>query len=161
MRAHAAVLVDVAAATVGSIDLAQDVVQEVFCWLWDTRERIEVHGSLRGYLIRAIRNRAYNTLRHERSQRNIESRTQTEQELGTAYTTNTGASDVDAADLRGAVDRALDRLPPRAREIFLLHVDHDLDYAEIAEALGISVGTVRTQMYRATKQLARWLGRWL
>jgi RNA polymerase sigma-70 factor (ECF subfamily) len=52
-----------------------------------------------------------------------------------------------------AVQEAINRLPPRCREIFLLSRDGGLTYAEIARSLEISVKTVETQMGRALKAL--------
>jgi RNA polymerase sigma factor (sigma-70 family) len=52
-----------------------------------------------------------------------------------------------------AVQAAINRLPPRCREIFLLSRDGGLTYAEIARSLEISVKTVETQMGRALKSL--------
>ena len=52
-----------------------------------------------------------------------------------------------------AVRRAIDALPPRCREIFLLSREDGLSYGGIATTLGISVKTVETQMGRALKSL--------
>ena len=69
------------------------------------------------------------------------------------------ASEVELADLRRAVARAIDALPERCRLIFTMSREQDLSYAEIARILDISVKTVETQMGRALKALrARLVG---
>jgi RNA polymerase sigma-70 factor (ECF subfamily) len=60
-----------------------------------------------------------------------------------------------------AIRRAIDALPDRCRQIFLLSREKYLSYAEIAEVLGISVKTVETQMWRALKSLRKSLAPYL
>ena len=52
-----------------------------------------------------------------------------------------------------AIRRAIDDLPARCREIFLLNREQELSYSAIAATLGISIKTVETQMSRALKAL--------
>ena len=56
-------------------------------------------------------------------------------------------------ELKAEMWKALDALPDRRREVFLLSRRHELTYAEIAELLDISVKTVETQMGRALQFL--------
>jgi RNA polymerase sigma-70 factor (ECF subfamily) len=159
VRTYGQALFGVAVAMVGSADLAQDIVQDVFCWLWDTRMVLRINGRVAAYLVRATRNRTYNVLRHERSQRHIAMRTKTSQ--GDAgYTYNAGESSLLERELQRAIEVALETLQPRTREIFLLHIDQGLRYEEIARVLQITVPTVRLQMSRANRQLWRLLREW-
>jgi len=57
------------------------------------------------------------------------------------------------ADLRMLIDAGLARLPESQRQTFVLHVDADLSYREIAESLGISIGTVMSRLYYARQKL--------
>ena len=54
-----------------------------------------------------------------------------------------------------AVIRAIRSLPPRQREIVTLYCIENLTYAEVAEALGVSTGTVKDSMFKAKKALRR------
>ena len=54
---------------------------------------------------------------------------------------------------------ALLRLPDGAREVLLLHDVHGYRHAEIAEQLGLAVGTTKTQLHRARKRLREVLSR--
>ena len=78
-----------------------------------------------------------------------------EEHAGDEEATTTQMADEDASEheVAAAVRSAIDRLPPRCREVFLLSRDGGLTYAEIARTLEISVKTVETQMGRALKSL--------
>jgi RNA polymerase sigma-70 factor (ECF subfamily) len=67
---------------------------------------------------------------------------------------------LEAAELQRALERALATLAPGAREVFLLSRQRGLTYGEIAQALGISVKTVETQMGRALRALRDRLRSW-
>jgi RNA polymerase sigma-70 factor, ECF subfamily len=135
---------------VRSPDTAEELVQDIFLKIWTKRERLTEIGSLKTYLYRAARNQALNHLRRLK----LERRWQEEQAFAGEPTT-TFAADEDASgqELAETVQAAIERLPPRCREIFLLSRDGGLTYAEIARTLEISVKTVETQMGRALKAL--------
>lgn len=62
-------------------------------------------------------------------------------------------ADPDGTDL----DRAVARLPERARQVLVLHDVEGLKHAEIAEVMGISTGTSKAHLHRARRQLREWL----
>jgi RNA polymerase sigma-70 factor (ECF subfamily) len=64
-----------------------------------------------------------------------------------------------AGDLAEAVDEALDRLRPEYREVIVLRAQEDRSYEEIADITGLPLGTVKTYIHRARKELAATLGR--
>ncbi|MCI0702982.1 MAG: RNA polymerase sigma factor [Planctomycetia bacterium] len=57
------------------------------------------------------------------------------------------------ADLRRTIDSALTRLPEAQRQTFVLHVEGELTYREVADALGISIGTVMSRLFYARQKL--------
>ena len=62
----------------------------------------------------------------------------------------------DAVDAAGEWQRvavALTQLPPPERDVLLLHVWEGLPYEDVAEAVGIPVGTVRSRLNRARRRL--------
>jgi len=67
----------------------------------------------------------------------------------------------EGSGLRRDLDAALTRLPPDQRAIFMLRVDEELSYNEIAEALGIPVGTVMSRLNRAREKLRLFLKEYL
>ena len=134
---------------VGSRDRAEDVVEDVFFNIWRARETWEVSGSLRAYLYTATRNQALNA----RKRLGLERR---HLEM-VASQPPRRASPADAEMLgeeaRAAAEQAIAGLPERCREIFLLHREHNLSYAEIAAATGVTTKTVENQLGRAVKLL--------
>ena len=61
-------------------------------------------------------------------------------------------------DLRKALDAALDRIPPKQRETFILFAEAGLSYVEIAEVQEIPIGTVMSRIYNARVKLQSYLG---
>ncbi len=61
-------------------------------------------------------------------------------------------------DLSRALTRAVGRLRPEYREVVLLRYQAGLEYGDIADATGFPLGTVKTYLHRARKELAGWLG---
>ena len=149
-------LVRVAAALVHDHDAAEEVAQDVMHELWRRREALDSSVSLRAYLLRSIRNRSLNHLRHLRVRR------ESETEVEALYDAPLRADQpIIAKELADAVQVAFEDLPPRCREIFELSRIHGLKYAEIAESLGISQKTVEAQMGKALRVMRERLAPWL
>ena len=71
------------------------------------------------------------------------------------------AEQAGADELSIAIERAIDGLPTRCRQVFTLNREHHLSYREISETLGISVKTVEVHMGRALTALRRQLSDWI
>jgi RNA polymerase sigma-70 factor (family 1) len=137
----------------GARDLAEEIVQEVFLFVWERREGWDVRSSVRSYLFTAVRNAALSYLRHERVVRRRES------EVRRLQPEPPPSPDLAAveAETVAAVRRAVERLPERCRLAFTLHREQGLTYAEVAAVLGISPRTVEVQIGRALKSLRKCL----
>ena len=70
------------------------------------------------------------------------------------------AGGLERADLRRLLDRALAELPEAQRRTFVLHADAGLSYREVADVLGISIGTVMSRLYYARQKLRILLEVW-
>lgn len=138
-------------------DVAEELVQDLFLKLWTKREQLSDIETFRTYLYRAARNQALNWLRRQKLERRWQEEHAGDEEATTAQTADEDASEHEVAV---AVRAAIDRLPPRCREVFLLSRDGGLTYLEIARTLDISVKTVETQMGRALKSLRTALQRY-
>lgn len=133
-------------------DLAEDLVQNVFCGLWERRQELQIRESMKNYLYRSVYNAALNSLRHEKVKR-----------VFLAFIEKHGIKEENnIEDLMNKenqdrmvkeLNRVIGRLPEQCREIFMLSRFDGRKSSEIALALNISVRTVETQLYRAMKHL--------
>jgi RNA polymerase sigma-70 factor, ECF subfamily len=144
----------------GRRDLAEELVQDVFCWIWEHRgDWNPADGGVRGYLYRAARNRALNHLKRH----HLECRTAgtlegdpAAPELGRpARSPDATAEQIDFDD---ALARALGELTPRCREACVLHWQHGLTYPEVATAMGVTVKAIEALITRSLKTLRIALG---
>ncbi len=138
-------------------DVAEELAQDAFVRLWERHTRAPVSMAV-AYLYTTARNRAYSHLRHRRVVRGTAQKMALE---AAEPRSETVTAEVHANDLAAAAERAIDELPDRRRLIFLLSRREGLTYAEIADALEITVSTVDTQMSRALKHLRSRLGPYL
>lgn len=129
--------------------VCEEIVQEVFIYLWEKKETIEIRSSLTSYLYSAVKNKCINYIKLELPKNQA-----------TMDIENAGISiemkDFDHRDsqqLAVFIDQAIKSLPPKCRNIFLLSRSGGLTYEEIAEDLNISIKTVENQMSIALKKL--------
>lgn len=122
---------------------AENITQDVFTDLWEKRDFITHIENMNAYLFRLVRNKCLDYLRHKVfEQRYMESlQLSCEEEA------------VEDHDTEILIRAAINSLPQRCRDIFLLSRVEGLKYREISEHLGISVNTVECQMGIALKKL--------
>ncbi|MFA6702619.1 MAG: RNA polymerase sigma-70 factor [Dysgonamonadaceae bacterium] len=129
--------------------MSEEIVQDIFICLWEKKEEINIESSVKSYLLRASKNKSLNYLRNEKTKLNIYNKL--------ANLNNSIAempdSIMNANQLREVINNAIDSLPERCRETYILGKEKDLSYKEIAEELGVSVKTVEAQMGKALKRL--------
>ena len=122
---------------------AEDLVQSALAKTYLAASRIEDRSALDGYVRRAIVNTHISWWRRRRVV-----------ELPTDELPDEGVADhAVASDLQATIRRAVDRLPGRMRAAIMLRYYDDMTDAEVAELLGISLGTVKSTMARAVAKL--------
>ncbi|WP_111307060.1 RNA polymerase sigma factor [Confluentibacter sediminis] len=127
----------------GDRDLTEDIVQDTFFKLWNHRETLRVDCSLSGYLYRITYNNFIDACREKKKQDN-------QLENLRVHVLSNLLDDDDLFNQRlQKVKSAIDQLPPRCKEIFLLNKQSGMRYKEIAEHLGLSVKTVENQIGKA------------
>lgn len=145
-----------AARQVGSVEVAEEVVQEVFFMLWTRRATLGAVRSARGYLYGAVHHRIQNERRRDRSIRRWTAAFAREAHgAGTGTRPAQADAAMYASELSAVVQRAIDALPERCRLVYTFRIGHGLTHAEIAEALGIKVKTVEAQITKAMTALQR------
>jgi RNA polymerase sigma-70 factor (ECF subfamily) len=138
-------------------DVADDVTQEAFLRAWRSLDRFELGRPFGPWVCRIAANLAVNHVRSPRAREeglpdgHAETRTNAPGPLG-ALLDAEGAS---------VLERAMGQLPQEQRAVLVLRVVEELSYAEIAETLGISPGTVMSRLFRARERLAQALSPYL
>jgi len=149
---HAAMVYGVARRVTRDEQLARDVTQEVFAYLWELPHRVDLaKGSLRGYLALVAHRRAVDEVR--RSER----RTRAEAALDLPEQSDGHEAEiVDAAAATWRDQRLaalVDALPEDQRTAVRLAYFNGLTYRQVAEALGIAEGTAKSRLRLALARL--------
>lgn len=133
---------------------ALDAVQDAFVKVLTHLDRFRGSSSFKTWLLRIVSNASLDVGRHRRR----DARTpqappgDSPDRFGPADLPPPDAG-LDRTDLRGKIEAALARLPETQRQTFVLHVDGGLSYREVADSLGISIGTVMSRLFYARQKL--------
>jgi RNA polymerase sigma-70 factor, ECF subfamily len=127
---------------------AHDVAQESFFRLWQRRNEWEVSGAVRSWLFRTARNLVISEARKAKVRQRWEL-LHTEPSI----VDRTPLQDVEAEELRAAVQNAIQRLPEKRREVFSLFHIHGMSRREIAEIMEIEPQSVANHLHRALADL--------
>jgi RNA polymerase sigma-70 factor (ECF subfamily) len=155
-RTYYSSLVGLAESLLKSREQAEDLSQDVMLELWRRRESLVLTDSFRSYLLRAVRNRAFNELRRVKIAKRKEPMVR-----GEEATPAIGLGRLEDDEVESAIATAIDALPEPVRETFVLSRQEGLKYAEIAARLGVSVKTVEARMGKALKELRDRLAPWM
>jgi len=130
---------------------AEDVVQDTFIRIWETKQDLIGSPDIRFYLVTAVRNNCISALRKLKSS-SVQYMEQAPEPEPEPFLTATQHREELAAKGQ-KLAAALDLLPPKCKEIFLLVKMHGMSYKKVAESLDISVKTVENQMGKALRVL--------
>lgn len=129
------------------ITVIEDVLQEVYLKLWENRDEIEIQ-YIKTYLFHAAKNKVLNHLRDEQNRHYL-----LENWFNQQKQEKQGKECYDLEQFTTILYKAIDQLPEKCREIFLLSRQEKLTYKQIAEKLNLSVKTVEAQMGIALKRI--------
>lgn len=158
VRSFGAALIRHAAHIVNSVDVAQDVVQEVFFSVWQNRSRIEPNWDITSYLFGLTRRRSIDVARSRSSSSERESNWIAQKDMESDSAPQSPDFITEQEDLRREVWAALSGVSSRCRDVFMMVWDHQVSYREIAERTGLTEQTVRIYASRAMRRLADVLG---
>jgi len=147
--------------TIGDRQEAEDVVQDTLLALYLNLSRIDPVEKLRPYVFRIARNRCYDVLRREGRYEEVSMDVDPDEE-----NLNVRVS-FEIADERATppeevahwlllqleVREAMDSLPELQRQTLMLYAEEELTYAEIAEVMGVNIGTIKSRLFHAKKNL--------
>jgi len=130
---------------------AENITQDVFTDLWAKRDSMDRIENMNAYLFRLIKNRCLDHLKHKMFEQKYIESVQTSFEIEMSLKLQSDISEGNETEM--LVRNAINSLPRKCRDIFLLSRVEGLKYREISERLGISVNTVECQMGIALKKL--------
>lgn len=136
---------------------AENIVQDIFMFLWEKRDVLNVELSLSAYLFTLVKNKCLDHLRHkmiaEEYSKNVQSNYTDELNMK-LYSLETFNSDFSTeSDVERILSEAINKLPSKCKTIFMKSRIEGKKYREIADELHISVNTVEGQMSIALKKL--------
>ncbi len=130
--------------------IAEEIVQDTFVKLWDVREGIRDDLSLRNYLYTITKN--YCLMQFRKKQTLIKSKKELKYiEMQFNYEAMVAMADdvLQFDELKSRIDEAIEALPDKLKEVFILSRFDGLKYKEIAEQLDVSVKTVEVRISKS------------
>jgi RNA polymerase sigma-70 factor (ECF subfamily) len=139
-----------------SMVASEMIVSDVIFAIWESRAALNIHTSLRNYLMRAVRNRCLNYI--AQSERQSAMRQHVEEEIDAACVHYEDSLDnpltrLIEKELDGEINRAIEALPAKTRDIFCLSRFDNMKYEEIARRMDVSVDVVKYHIKSALAQL--------
>ncbi len=136
-----------------SNQLAEDAVHDVFVKLWNHREQLDAQKSLKGFLFTSMKNHVLNMIRDHK--REIEKNRKYAKRKPTSK--NDTEAKLTYENYKKVFEAGLGELTDAKREIFEMKMEDGVTNKGIAKKLEISVNTVKSQYYKASKFIKNYL----
>jgi RNA polymerase sigma-70 factor, ECF subfamily len=140
-------------------DIADDIVQDTFIRIWESRSGLDAGQSLKAYLYRSVHNNCINYFRKKKVDNRLTEEYHAEIlrriELLERNFNESSLERLVAQELELSIQKSIDGLPEQCREVFILSRYCDLSYQQIADKLSVSINTVKTQMSRAMEKIRK------
>lgn len=130
---------------------AQELVLDIFTYIWENRQYFEIKLSFKAYLFQAARNKAFTHIRDKKVPVYLE-------EIESMDIVQDSDSELEAEELHRLIEEAVSLLPDKCREIFQKSRKENFTNKEIAEQLHLSEKTVEGQITIALKKIKAYLG---
>jgi RNA polymerase sigma-70 factor (ECF subfamily) len=138
---------------VKSRDIAEDIFQDVFSFIWQYRHFINPEHSFSSYLYTIVKNKALNKLREVENEKNMMEAILSE----SIDYNNVTSHNILYNELREIIEKAINHLTPRQKEIFQMSRKELMSHQEIANKLNISLYTVQEHTTLALKSIRSYL----
>ena len=130
-----------------SSDACEDIVQDVFYNIWKNRKSLNIHFSIRNFLVTSVRNSCIDYLRKESSHdKYLEN-------IHDSYNNETPINIYTIKELQVMVEEALNKLPQSVQTAFKMSRSKNMTYKKIALEMNISIKTVESYISQALKML--------
>jgi len=131
----------------------EEILQEVFVNIWEHRENLASVSSFKSYVLRAAKNRLINHIRHTK----IKNRVLSEIKQRAPSMPASPYYDITYKEYHRLIQEAVEKLPPKRKAIFKVHIEEGIPYAEIAENFKISISVVKKEFYKACHFVRQYL----
>ncbi|MDD2246849.1 MAG: RNA polymerase sigma-70 factor [Proteiniphilum sp.] len=139
-----------------SREFAEDIFHDVFSVIWQSRHFINPEYSFSSYVYTMVKNRVLNMLRGIESEKRV-----MQAILSQAIDYNDDTSrNVLYNELNEIIEKAINRLTPRQKEIFRMSREEHMSHREIAQKLNLSIYTVQEHTTQALKSIRGFLAKY-
>jgi RNA polymerase sigma-70 factor, ECF subfamily len=142
---------------------AEEIVEDIFIYLWINASDLTITTSLKNYLYKSVYNNCLKYLQKEKKEK-VQSEEMNRLENQGSFESSwfeNPESDMIVQELEKKAEEIRERLPEQCKEIYRLSRIENLSYSQIAEKLKITAGTVKTQMSRAFQKFSKEFGEYL
>lgn len=135
--------------------VAENLVGDLFFYLWKNREIIEIRESLGSYLFSSVRNRSFNYLEQAHVMREIKFSQFVEPDFFTSSHPDSEMplNKMIEKELAQKISMSLNSLSPQTRKVFEMKRNENLSYEEISTQLNITTDTVKYHIKSAMRRL--------
>jgi RNA polymerase sigma-70 factor, ECF subfamily len=142
----------------GQLQLAEEVVQDVFLKIWQTRSELYIKGSFKAYLFQSVHNHALNAIRQQKTKKesvNLLTPEKTWKFISDNYKIEDNLiENIFSDETEAIIEQTINELPVQCGKVFFMSRFESLKNEEIAVQLGLSENTVKTHIYRALQKIA-------
>ena len=135
----------------GDMDVAEEVVQELFYTIWKDRTKLRIVLSVKSYLLGAVRNNSLQYIEHLKVRRRYHDHV-----LANNNMENCSPQEIlEYRELEQRIEFAMEKLPERRRNIFRMNRFEGKKYEQIALEMSLSVKTIEAEMSKALSVLRK------
>lgn len=132
-----------------SRELAEEIALEIFTYIWVHRETLLVKTTFKAFLFSSAKNRAISLYR--KNQKKLFMSIDNEQSISQEDTSSPYF--LENVELREIINTAIEKLPEKSKQIYLMAWEQNLSHKEIAEIMGITPKTVENHVGIALRKL--------
>lgn len=137
------------ATIINDFSLCEDIVTELFADIWLKRSKIIINHNFRAYIYKSAKNAALAYLRKKK----LVTVSFEDISISDIASYQTPFAEAKQKQVDKNINLILQKIPPRSRQVFVLHRFEDMKYREISEFLSISIKTVENHISTALKVL--------
>lgn len=133
-------------------EMAEDLLQDIFVKIFTSLENLQNYETFKGWAYRIALNTCYSYLRSKKSKLRDTIPLDEAKRI-----VSEDSHDIQEKEMRKPLDEAIESLPQGLRSVFLLHDVQGFKHEEIARMLGCSVGTSKSQLFKARMKIRAYL----